>query len=161
MDFTPLLKALEAHTAALIANTKALIGEAVDEVEGAVKRGRGRPAKNETQAAAQTQTAAATTSATTAAATSAATTATTTGAAANTAASQPSAPQATLKQVADAIVKACETVQGGRDSIKEILAKYGASKVPELKPDSFAAVLADVNALLQPAAAPSAASGLF
>lgn len=164
MDLSPLLKALEAHTAALIAHTKALGEEIVTDVEGAVKRGRGRPAKTETQtAAAQTQTASATTAvaSTPTSSASAATPATTTQPAANTAATEPSAPQATLKQVADAIVKVCETVDSGRDKVKAILGKFNATKVPELKPVDFAAALAAVNALLTPAAEQSATSGLF
>ena len=155
MDLSPLLKALEAHTAALVAHTKALA-----DVEGVVKPRRGRPPAN---AAAQQQTASATTATATTPTSSgsAATPVTTPAAAASTAATEPSAPQATLKQVADAIVKVCETVDGGRDKVKAILTKFSATKVPELKPTDFAAALAAVNALLTPAAEQSATSGLF
>lgn len=150
MDFTPLLKALEAHTAALLAHAKALGEEVVADVESAVKRGRGRPAKD-SAAPAQTVSAAVTTTSVTPATTPVV----------STAASEPSAPQATLKQVADAIVKVCETVDGGRDKIKAILAQFQATKVPELKPADFPAALAAVSKLLTPAAEQTATSGLF
>lgn len=50
----------------------------------------------------------------------------------------------TLQKVADAIIDLANTVS--REAAVKILAKYGASKVPQIKSSDFAAVLADVAA---------------
>lgn len=48
----------------------------------------------------------------------------------------------TLQKVADAIIDLANTVS--REAAVGILSKYGAAKVPQLKPADFIAVLADV-----------------
>lgn len=63
-----------------------------------------------------------------------------------TGASQPvAAPAVSFAQVADALSELVNA--GGRDQGIALLAKYGAPKASVLKPDQFAAFLADVKAL--------------
>lgn len=64
----------------------------------------------------------------------------------------------TLQQVADKIVALVNSPTGGRDKAVAILTKYGVKKVPELKPEVFDAVWADVEAADAPA---GAAASLF
>lgn len=51
----------------------------------------------------------------------------------------------TLQKVADAVIDLANTVS--REAAVQILTKYGAQKVPQLKPADFVAVLADVATL--------------
>lgn len=65
--------------------------------------------------------------------------------------------QPTLQQVADAIIALVNSPTGGRDKAVSILTANGVKKVPELKPDQYAAVLAAVTAAAAP---PTSAAGL-
>lgn len=83
-------------------------------------------------------------------------TATTATAAVTSTPSQTSAPASvTLKEAADVFLKVAEM---NRDTAVSIIGKYGASKLSEVKPDKLAAVLADCQAALAPAATLSASS---
>jgi hypothetical protein len=149
LDFSKLLGALEAHTKALTENTAALLG-------GEAKKPRGRPVKGE-------ETAAPVTAAATVAATVQSTPSVAGPAAATTAGAEPDLKpvktQPTLQQVADAVVAlANDPKRGGREAAVAILNKYGATKVPELKPENFQAALDE--ALAAGTAPASASSGL-
>jgi CCR4-NOT transcriptional regulation complex NOT5 subunit len=161
LDYSKLIVALEAHTKALIDHAEALAKSAVGSVENAVKT-RGRKAAGEAEGKAQTVTEVAATAAPTAVATQPASATAVTSASQPAPASQLSAEpkvvtQLTLQQVADAIIALANSPTGGRDKAVAILTKYGVKKVPELKPENFEAVLADVAA----ANAPSGAAGLM
>lgn len=144
LDLTKLIAALEGHTKALFAHAEAL---ASGGTEAAPKKPRGRPAAGETNGVAVDPSAAA-------AAAPAASTAT--PAANFAAATTPAAERAaivtapTLQQVADAIIDLANN--HSRDAAVAILTKYGVKKVPELKPENFTAVLADVAKAKAPAA---------
>ena len=142
LDYTKFIQALEAHTKALVEHTEALLGFDGKKAKG----GKKTPAETPTETPAAVTTAAP--------AQTAAPAANTTVAAAPAASDPPVVTQPTLQQVADAIINLANTVS--RDKAVAILQKYGASKVPELKPEVFAAVLADVKV----ASAPAASSGL-
>lgn len=118
---------------------------------------RGRPAKGESNGVAlpsPEQLAAAVSTATSAAAASTAQTAlAATSAGANAQADKPVLVQPTLQQVADAIIDLANN--HSRDKAVAILTKYGVKKVPELKPENFVAVLADVATAKAPSAADS------
>lgn len=125
----------------------------------APKATRGRKAVGEAEGKAQTvEQVAATAATSTAAVQAAATVATTpsTAAAAGTASEPKVVTQVTLQQVADKIIELANSPTGGRDKAVAILTKYGVKKVPELKPETFEAVLKDVAA----ANAPAASDGL-
>jgi len=120
-----------------------------DPTQAAPKRGRGRPAKGEAPAETATTPVSAPSSTTSASVV-------TTPAPAAEAPSTPAtelaaiAVQPTLQKVADAIIDLANNVS--RDKAVAILTKYGVKKVPELKPENFAAVLKDVEAAKAPAA---------
>lgn len=154
IDFTKLISALEGHTAALLEHAKALASGGTD----APKAARGRKAAGEAEGKAQTVTEVAASSA---AASGVVTAAVQPSAVTSPVTSTPSAEpkvvtQPTLQQVADKIIELANSPTGGRDKAVAILTKYGVKKVPELKPETFEAVLKDVAA----AYTPSASDGL-
>jgi hypothetical protein len=61
--------------------------------------------------------------------------------------------------VADAIIDLANTVS--RDAAVSVLKKFGAEKVPQLKPANFADVLADVAVLKAGGTLATASSGLM
>lgn len=68
----------------------------------------------------------------------------------------------TLEAVAGKIAEICENkTRGGKDKAREILAKFGAKKGGELKPEQYAAFVADVDALLKPSEGASDDDGLM
>lgn len=147
LDYTKFIAAIEAHTKALVEHTEALIGV------GPAARAKGRKAAGEAEGKAQTVEQLAAAAATAAPATSAAPAAAT--ATVVTAPAQAAEglvkTSLTLQQVADAIVKLANDVS--RDAAVAILTKYGAKKVPEIKPENFDAVMADIKAASAPASA--------
>lgn len=144
LDLTKFHAVLERIATAL----EAAGGAVVADVEGA-KRGRGRPPKGEAAAANPEVGAASAQSAANAAGASTQQNAQTATSAGSDLPAVETAP--TLQKVADAIIDLANTVS--RDKAVEILGKYGAKKVPELKPETFAAVLKDVAAAKAPATA--------
>lgn len=140
-DFTKLHNVLERIAVALEGGAK------VDAAETAgPKRGRGRPAAGESTPPTEAQTANAQSAA-------AASTISTATAVTSAGAEKPVDKVPTLQQVADAIIDLANNVS--RDKAVAILAKYNVKKVPELKPEQFATVLADVAAAKAPAASDS------
>lgn len=126
-----------------------LIGEG----EAVVNKVRGRKASGEAEGKAQTveQIAATNATATVAATATAAVTPATTAALASSTAAEPKVvTQPTLQQVADKIIELANSPTGGRDKAVAILTKFKVKKVPELKPEDFAAVLDDVAAANAP-----------
>lgn len=149
IDLTKLIAALELHAKALFAHAEAMAGGA----EAAPKKTRGRPAAGEVNGVAvNPETAAASAPA---ASTAAAAVSTTPAAQAALAAGvngeatlAPVVTEATQQQVADAIIALANN--GSREKAVAILTKHGVKKVPELKKEQFAAVLADVRAASAP-----------
>lgn len=159
IDFTKFIAALEAHTKALLVHAEAVASGAIGAVEGAVVTSRrGRKAAGEADGKALTPDQIASSVASAASAAAAAPAVVTVvepnGTPLGTVAVQP-----TLQQVADAIIQLANSADGGRDKAVAILTKYGVKKVPELKPENFTAVLAEVAAAKNPPAA--GAAGLF
>ena len=64
-----------------------------------------------------------------------------------------------LQKVADAIIDLANTT--GREAAVSILKKYGAEKVPQLKPADYAAALADVAVLKADGTLGGAGAGLM
>ncbi len=58
------------------------------------------------------------------------------------------APAADLKQITEGIVALCKAK--GRETAAQLMAEYGAQKVPDLKkvPDKYDEILAKINALI-------------
>lgn len=68
----------------------------------------------------------------------------------------------TLESVAGKIAELCENkTRGGKDKARELLAKYGAKKGGELKPEQYAAFIADVDATLNPSTGETEEDGLM
>lgn len=58
---------------------------------------------------------------------------------------------ATIETIAEKIAEMCENkTLGGKEKCRALLAKYGAKKGPELKPEQYASFIADVDAVLHP-----------
>lgn len=153
VDFTKLISALEGHTKALLAHAEALVSGSS---ETTAPRPRGRRAAGEVNGVAVNPIDAVAAATPAAAAVQAAVNAApqTVTAAVD---PKPVVTQPTLQQVADAIIALANSPTGGRDKAVAILSKYGVKKVPELKPENFVAVLADVTA----ANVPDASGGLI
>lgn len=117
-------------------------GETQDAAPAA--RGRGRPAKGETSAVASDPSAAA--AAATPASSAAIAAVTTAPVPAGLEGTVPVTITVTLQKVADAIIDLANN--HSRDTAVAILKANGASKVPELKPESFAKVLAETLAAI-------------
>lgn len=125
-----------------------LIGDGTEAPKTAT---RGRKAAGEAEGKAQTVTEVAATAQSAPAAAAGAVTSPATVVTQPTTASEPKVvTQKTLQQVADAIIALANSPTGGRDKAVAILAKYNVKKVPELKPETFDAVLADVAAANAP-----------
>lgn len=68
----------------------------------------------------------------------------------------------TLESVAGKIAELCQNkTLGGKDKARELLAKYGAKKGGELKPEQYAAFIADVDATLNPSTGEPEEDGLM
>lgn len=155
LDLSKLIAALEGHTAALLSHAAALVSGGAETVTSA-PRTRGRKAAGEEGGKALTAEQIAAASAAPSASTAATAQPAVTSAAAVATADKPVVTQPTLQQVADGIIAYANSLTGGRDKAVAILAQFGAKKVPELKPEQFAGVLAAIAA----ANAPAASDGL-
>lgn len=133
LDFTKLHNVLERIAVALEGGAETAVGA----VEGAVKRGRGRPAKGEGAVSDPSLAAAAAPAASTAAIAAVTTAPVPNGAEGV----GPVTITVTLQKVADAIIDLANNYS--RDTAVAILKANGAGKVPELKPESYAKVLAE------------------
>jgi hypothetical protein len=58
----------------------------------------------------------------------------------------PAAPQFTADDVRNAL--GAKSKAGFKDEVRALIAKYGAAKVSDLKPETFAAIIADAEALI-------------
>lgn len=145
LDLSKLIAALEGHTAALLEHARALVAGGAD----ATPKARGRKAAGEANGVAQTvEQIAAATPVTTAAVQVAASapTVVTTAPVATVSDLPPVVTAVTLQQVADQIIAYANSPTGGRDKAVAILTQFGVKKVPELKPEQYAGVVAAVKA---------------
>lgn len=68
----------------------------------------------------------------------------------------------TLESIGAKIAELCaDKSRGGKDKARELLTKYGAKKGSELKPEQYAAFIADVDATLNPSTGESEEDGLM